>query len=123
MDRNEALRRYPTNPELVQDWGTCISVLYSAILKLSTKTKNIARVYRGVDESKKKLPERFLTAAAGDFAGGTELAFMSTTTDKTVALEYANKSGNNKFSIFEIDLDYTRYTTINYTVTLKLILF
>ena len=105
---NDALRLYPVNPQLVENWGTCISVLYSAILKLSTKTKDIDKVYRGVNESKKKLPERFLKARPGEFAGGIELAFMSTTTDMKVALEYANRGGQGKKSIFEIPFDYTR---------------
>ena len=109
INRNDALRLYPVNPELVENWGTCISVLYSAILKLSTKTTDVVKVYRGVNESKKQLPERFLTAKKGEFAGGIELAFMSTTTDMKVALEYASRGGEGRKSIFEIPFDYTRY--------------
>jgi len=47
-----------------------------------------------------KLPDNFLNAAADDFAGGVELAFMSTTLDPSVAVTY---SGKGPGSIFIID--------------------
>ena len=47
-----------------------------------------------------KLPDKFLNAPPGKFAGGTELAFMSTTLDPAVALFY---SGKGPGSIFIID--------------------
>lgn len=43
----------------MKSWGTCIAVLYSAILKLSYQS-NPATVYRGVDETYLHLPPEFL---------------------------------------------------------------
>lgn len=43
---NYALRVHNENPKPLEDWGTCISVLYNAIFKLSFLTKK-ATVYRG----------------------------------------------------------------------------
>jgi len=91
---NAALRT-----ENVAAWATTIACLYSAVLKLSFLSKP-ARVYRGVKEDTRKLSDKFLNAAADDFAGGVELAFMSTTTDPEVALTYAGKGPG---SIFIID--------------------
>jgi len=48
------------------------------------------------------LPSEFLNAALGAFAGGVELAFMSTTKSPEVALTY---SGSGPGSIFVIDFD------------------
>ena len=70
---NAALRTKNVGP-----WATTIALLYSAVLKLSELSKP-ARVYRGVKEDKMVLPNSFLNAAADEFAGGVELAFMSTT--------------------------------------------
>ena len=91
---NAALRTENVGP-----WATTIALLYSAVLKLSFLSKP-ARVYRGVKEDTMKLPDAFLDAAADDFAGGVELAFMSTTLDPEVALFYTGKGPG---SIFVID--------------------
>ena len=91
---NAALRT-----ENVRPWATTIALLYSAVLKLSFLSKP-ARVYRGVKEDTMQLPETFLNAVEDEFAGGVELAFMSTTLDPKVALDY---SGKGPGSIFIID--------------------
>jgi hypothetical protein len=102
---NSALRFYQENPSLLTSWATCISVLYSAVLKLSLKSKR-ATVYRGVNESDRVLPKSFFEAEKdGDFAGGVELAFMSTTLERDVALEYSSRGKLKKCSIFQIEFD------------------
>jgi len=85
---NTALRKYKEDPTLLENWQTFISVLYSAILKLSFLSKP-GKVYRGVNESIRKLNEEFYNINDSDFAGGVELAFMSTTYVIDVAVEYA----------------------------------
>ena len=48
-------------------------------------------VWRGVDESYMQLPPGFLDKSANKqgFAGGVEMAFMSTTTEPKVALNFS----------------------------------
>ena len=91
---NDALRTRDRD-----SWATTIACCYSGVLKLSMLSKK-GRVYRGVNETKRKLPAGFLDAAEGEFAGGVELGFMSTTTSAEVALQYA---GKDQGSIFVID--------------------
>jgi hypothetical protein len=93
---NEALRAKDIRP-----WATTITLCCQAILKLSYLSKQM-RVYRGVKEYDQnlKLADAFLNAAEGEFAGGVELAFMSTTPLAKVALQY---SGKGPGSIFVID--------------------
>jgi len=103
---NNALRNSRADLSSIEQWGTCISVLYSAIFKLSFLSKK-ATVYRGVNESRFKLPNSFTDHQSGkEFAGGVELAFMSTSTDINVAAEYARRGTNpSNCSIFEIPFD------------------
>ena len=101
---NTALRNADKNPSLLHSWQTCISVLYNAILKLSYLSQR-GTVYRGVNESKLKINEKFYKQDGDGFAGGVELAFMSTTTDKNVAIEYARRGSTIDCTIFEITLD------------------
>ena len=103
---NTALRNSRSDLSSIEQWGTCISVLYSAIFKLSFLSKK-ATVYRGVNESRYKLPISFTDQQSGkEFAGGVELAFMSTSTDINVAAEYARRGTNpSNCSIFEIPFD------------------
>ena len=54
-------------------------------------------MYRGIKEVKQVLPDDFLE---GEFAGGVELGFTSTTKSPEVALQY---SGHGKGSIFVLD--------------------
>ena len=90
---NTALRYQDKEPSLLEQWKTCISLLYSAVLKLSYLSKK-GVVYRGVSESKLKIPKSFYETNGDNFAGGVELAFMSTTTDENVALEYARRGSD-----------------------------
>jgi len=102
---NNALRSFDDDPELLQLWGTCISLLYSAIFKLSYLSEP-ATVYRGVNESRAKLPDSFVQAqGATDFAGGVEMGFTSTSTDINVAVEYANRGDKNYRTVMEIPFD------------------
>lgn len=102
---NTALRTYESDPSKLTSWATCVSVLYSAILKLRQRSPN-APVYRGVNEKDRELPQNFIQAAEGGFAGGVEPAFMSTTLDRAVALEYATRNGTSlKCSVMEISVD------------------
>lgn len=101
---NTALRMSEKSPRLLKDWKTCISVLYSAIFKLSFSSER-RKVYRGINESERELHPDFYTKSGTDFAGGVELAFMSTSTDLSVALEYASRGSSSSCSIFEITFD------------------
>ena len=94
---NYALRYYYKDPHLFESWQTCISVLYGAVLKLSYLSKK-GTVYRGVNESKLRLHEKFWKPHADDFSGGVELAFMSTSLDEKVAVEYAKKGSSSGIS-------------------------
>jgi len=84
---------------VVDLWATTIACLYQAVLKLSFLSKP-TRVYRGVKEHERQLPQAFLDRSEGEFAGGVERAFMSTTTDPAVAVSYA---GDGPGSIFIMD--------------------
>lgn len=102
---NKALRLSEENPSLLESWGTCISVLYNSILKLSYSA-GTSTVYRGVSEVDINLPTSFVQAEEGKFAGGVEMAFMSTSTDLSVAIEYATRGFTSlACSIFEIEFD------------------
>jgi hypothetical protein len=66
---NKALR----DKEGLEQWATCIAVLYSAVIKLM-KNAPPTTVYRGLDESNGwELPPAFLYPKKGEFAGGVEL--------------------------------------------------
>ena len=69
----------------------------------------VSKVYRGAGSLKApapELPARFLQPDAFNSKGGCEIGFMSTTTDKKVATEYAHTQG----VIFEIELGLVRHT-------------
>ena len=122
MPWNTALRTYDSNPSLLHSWQTCISVLYSAILKLSHES-NKSIVYRGVNESRMKIHESFYNASGDTFAGGTELAFMSTTTDEKVALEYAQRGSTTDCTIFRIPFDMaSRGASVNWLSQVSIII-
>jgi hypothetical protein len=84
----------------IRQWATTTSLTYSAVLKLSMLSKP-KRVYRGVKEDEMQIPDSFLN---GDFAGGVEFRFTSTTEDPEVAFTY---SGQAKGSIFVLDFTMT----------------
>ena len=102
---NSVLRMYSTDTTLLPKWRTCISILYNAIVKLSYNSQK-ASVYRGINETNVSIPDAFFNAStAGGFAGGVELAFMSTSTDINVAVEYALNIKTKKATVFEIAFD------------------
>merc|ERR1711935_1189398 len=84
-----------------EPWKTTISLCASGVLKLSFLSSPQV-VYRGPKEDDFKLPDSFVhTAEKKDgFAGGVELAFMSTTPSAEVAVFYA---GTGKGSIFVVE--------------------
>jgi hypothetical protein len=52
-----------------------------------------------------KLPESFYNVSSDDFAGGVELAFMSTSLDINVATEYAMRGTTKACTILEMPFD------------------
>ena len=88
----------------IREWATTIACCYSGVLKLSLLSKP-ARVYRGVCENDHVLPRAFLSAD-DEFAGGIELAFMSTTRSPAVALDYSGGAAATG-TLFAIDFDLT----------------
>ncbi|CAK0838498.1 unnamed protein product [Prorocentrum cordatum] len=72
---------------------TTLHVINSALIKLS-KLLSVVKVYRGVERG--MLPECFWEANDFNVRGGVEFAFMSTTTERDVAIFYsgAEKDGN-----------------------------
>lgn len=94
---NYALRYYEDDPTYFHSWQTCISVLYNAVLKLSYLSKK-GTVYRGINESKLKLNEKFWKPNGDEFSGGVEYGFMSTSLHESIAIEYARKGNNSEFS-------------------------
>ena len=88
---NDALRTQKSHPEKLRAWATTIACCTSGLLKLSMLVDKKQRVYRGVKEdSGWQLPNAFFKGV-GDFAGGVELGFSSTTTSPEVALFYSGK--------------------------------
>ena len=76
---------------------TTLHAINSGIIKLSKQTK-ACTVYRGVAGG--VLPEQFWTPNEHGVRGGIEGAFMSTTTDRAVAMQYAASGGRGL--VFEI---------------------
>ena len=98
---NETLRAIESNPEQLKSWQTCISVLYSAIIKLSCTNAKRRKVYRGAD---RRLKDEFFSTD-DTVAGGAEVSFISSTMDPKVAVSYALRGGNKDITLFEIPLD------------------
>ncbi len=80
---------------LYPETADCIN---SAIVKLSKLTL-ASKVYRGVHDF--TLPEQFWTANKFGVKGGIDGAFMSTTLNRDVAMDYAVGEGGAGF-VFEI---------------------
>jgi hypothetical protein len=101
LTETEPAARAAAKKELLK-WATCIAVLYEAVLKLSAVT-GVMTVFRGLDESKLELPESFTDHSKTEdgFAGGVEMAFMSTTQDQDIAFQFSGGRGK-KGSIIEI---------------------
>ena len=89
----------------IDDWATTASVLYDTIIKLSMVTAPTT-VYRGIkeDELRGFLPPAFVATEGEGFRGGVEMAFMSTTVDPAVAVEYSGGMGAGG-SIVQIEFD------------------
>jgi hypothetical protein len=93
---NDALRGMaatnddPLKKDKLLQWATCIAVLYEAIIILSAATTPTT-VFRGLSESwGMELPQEFFNPekSKSGFAGGVELAFMSTTENKQVERKF-----------------------------------
>jgi hypothetical protein len=80
-------------------YRTTLHAINSGIIKLSKLTK-VQKVYRGIGG--RSLPETFNIPNQFNVKGGVELGFMSTSTNKDVALDYAKKSGCGRGILFEI---------------------
>ena len=70
----------------VNRYTTTLHAINSAIVKLSKLTR-VSKVFRGV--SNRALPVHLLTPNDFGVKGGIESSFMSTTTDKGVAVRYS----------------------------------
>ena len=79
-------------------YTTTLHVINSSIVKLS-KLTHVTKVYRGVSGG--VLPEAFWVPNDFGVCGGVESAFMSATTDPSVALTYASNPGKAGV-VFEI---------------------
>ena len=82
-------------------YTTTLHAINSAIVKLS-KLTYASKVYRGIHN--RVLPKQFWEANEYGVRGGIEAAFMSTTTDKEVALGYARGGGDASAAgiVFEV---------------------
>ena len=78
-------------------YTTTLHVINSGIVKTS-KLTYAGKVYRGV--SGMELPDEFWHPNKHGVKGGIEAAFMSTTKDRKVAMQYAASSGRGV--VFEI---------------------
>jgi NLR family CARD domain-containing protein 3 len=88
------LRKFPKEQYSKQElwknfYPTTIHVLMSAIQKLArvTKLPSGLRLYRGIGGDA-KLPQQFYEANKHGICGINENAFMSTTSEKSVAIQY-----------------------------------
>merc|ERR1712194_416920 len=77
-----------------------LHIINSALLKLG-KLLKACNVYRGMQGG--RLPEAFQKANMYNVRGGVEYGFMSTTTDRDVALQYA-RSGDEMSMVLQMQL-------------------
>ena len=96
--KNGALR-FEDAKKGLNTYTTTLHAINSSIVKLSKLTVT-TKVYRGV--SGMVLPKEFWEANVFGVKGGIEGAFMSTTTDRNVALSYAASASNGSGFVFEI---------------------
>ncbi|CAK0825739.1 unnamed protein product, partial [Prorocentrum cordatum] len=80
-------------------YTTTIHVLASALVKASKMSK-VCTVMRGTTGG--RLPERFWREDESGVRGGIEFGFMSTTTDRTVAMQYASDPTKGAGTVLEI---------------------
>ena len=104
---NTVLRKLTSVPAMVKaaeelcfgnQYVTTLHVINSALLKMA-KIQPAERVYRGMAGC--FLPEEFMKPNEFNVCGGVEYGFMSTTTDREVAVHYA---GAKAGIVFEIQL-------------------
>ena len=74
-----------------------IHAINDALIRLSRVTSAV-KLYRGVAGF--RLPSTFLNADEWNVRGGTEFGFLSATTDRAVAMQYA--SGRGSGIVYEI---------------------
>ena len=72
-------------------YGTTIHSINAALIKLS-RISRAEKVYRGVGGM--ALPDRFLAPDEHGVRGGVEFGFLSATTDRAVAMQYAASSAS-----------------------------
>eukprot|EP00965_Chrysotila_dentata_P144564 4775357-Pleurochrysis_carterae.AAC.2 len=94
---NGVLRAPPANGEFL--YVTTLHSINSCVIKLSKLTM-ATKVYRGVVGG--SLPQSFLKPNEQGVRGGVERAFMSTTTDRAVAMAYATSAPGKASVVFEI---------------------
>eukprot|EP00808_Paulinella_micropora_P005493 g9109.t1 len=82
-------------------YTTTVHVINSALVKLGSLTKAQV-VYRGISGG--KLPEQFHKVDEYNVRGGVETAFMSTTVERNVALEYAGQRPDAASMVMEIKM-------------------
>ena len=78
---------------------TTLHAINSGIIKLSKQTK-ACTVYRGVAGG--VLPDQFWEPNEHGVIGGIEMGFMSTTTERNVALSYTQQQSSEAKMVFEI---------------------
>ena len=99
---------------------TTIHVINSAIIKLS-RAQKAEKVFRGTKGG--RLPDKFWTPNSDNIRGGIEVAFMSTTTNRAVAMNFAS-SGNKPSIVFEIQVCYNcSYAALSLSLSCYVILF
>jgi hypothetical protein len=81
-------------------FATTIHVLNSAIIKLS-RVQKAERVYRGTTGG--QLPDKFWTPNRDNIRGGIEMGFMSTTTNRSIAMHFAS-SEDKPSVVFEMQV-------------------
>ena len=81
-------------------FATTIHVLNSAIIKLS-RAQTAERVFRGTTGG--RLPGRFWTPNRDNIRGGIEMGFMSTTTNRSIAMDFA-RSEEKPSVVFEMQV-------------------
>eukprot|EP00965_Chrysotila_dentata_P262032 6214451-Pleurochrysis_carterae.AAC.1 len=94
---NGVLRNPPADGCVL--YVTTLHAINSCVIKVSKLTK-ATKVYRGMVGA--SLPSNFLNPNEQGVRGGVERAFMSTTTDRNVALAYASSAPGKAALVFEI---------------------
>ena len=103
MKYNDLLREFGANLEGCKGnkYVTTTHVINSAIVKLS-KLTIATKVYRGVGGG--VLPESFWRPNKQGVKGGIEMAFMSTTFERGVAMEYVKSDRGKPALVFEMQM-------------------